>query len=86
MQSHWFKNLILAAIAGRALIFMVVGVLFQFFGAPIKAIIDKYLGTVTTVFVVLVVAGFIAITQLGGHEGEADSSDPCANVTSMEQL
>lgn len=77
---------ILAAIAGRALIFMVVGVLFQFFGAPIKAIIDKYLGTVTTVFVVLVVAGFIAITQLGGSEGEADAGDPCASVTSMDQL
>ncbi len=77
---------ILAAIAGRALIFMVVGVLFQFFGAPIKAIIDKYLGTVTTVFVVLVVAGFIAITQLGGSEGEADAGDPCASVTTMDQL
>ena len=42
---------LIAAIAGRAMIFMVVGVLFQFFGAPIKAIIDKYLGTVTTVSV-----------------------------------
>ena len=42
----------LAALAGRALIFMVVGVLFQLFGAPIKAVIDKYLGWVTTAFVV----------------------------------
>lgn len=78
---------LLAAIAGRALIFMVVGVLFQLFGAPIKAIIDKYLGMVTTAFVVLVVGGFIAITQLGGGEGKgADASDPCAQVTSMDQL
>ncbi|RIV86687.1 YqaA family protein [Aurantiacibacter zhengii] len=77
---------LLAAIAGRALIFMVVGVLFQFFGAPIKAIIDKYLGMVTTAFVILVVGGFVAITQLGGHDDESDSSDPCAQVTSMEDL
>lgn len=63
----------LAAIAGRALIFMVVGILFQIFGAPIKAIIDKYLGLLTTVFVVLVVGGFIAFTQLaGGDEGSAE--------------
>ena len=64
---------ILASIAGRALIFMTVGVLFQFFGRPIKNVIDKYLGTVTTVFVVLIVAGFFALTQLGGGEDE----DPC---------
>ena len=69
----------LAAIAGRALIFMFVGVLFQVFGAPIKAVIDKYLGFVTTAFVVLVVGGFIAFTQLAGgsEEGEAD---PCADA------
>ena len=70
----------LAAIAGRALIFMVVGVLFQVFGAPIKAVIDKYLGLVTTVFVVLVVAGFIAVTQLAGGSEEGEN-DPCANAT-----
>ena len=59
---------ILASIAGRALIFVTVGLLFQFFGAPIKRVIDRYLGTVTTMFVVLVVAGFLAITQLGGSD------------------
>ncbi len=75
----------LAAIAGRALIFMVVGILFQLFGAPIKAIIDKYLGTVTTIFVVLVVAGFVAITQFGGGDDAAEEG-PCANITSMEQV
>ncbi|MBD2843407.1 YqaA family protein [Erythrobacter rubeus] len=74
-----------AAIAGRALIFMVVGVLFQIFGAPIKRIIDQYLGTVTTIFVVLVVAGFVAITQLGGGD-DAGSDNPCDSVTSMEEL
>lgn len=76
---------IAAAVAGRALIFMVVGILFQLFGAPIKAVIDKYLGTVTTIFVVLVVGGFIAITQLGGGEDEGPQNR-CDSVTSMEQL
>jgi len=69
-----------AAIAGRALIFMVVGAMFQFFGAPIKAVIDKYLGTVTTIFVVLVVGGFLALTQLGGGEEASDPDDVCAQL------
>ncbi len=73
----------LAAIAGRALIFMVVGVLFQLFGAPIKRIIDRYLGWVTTVFVVLVVGGFIAFTQLAGSEDETQSSNACDLATEI---
>ncbi|HSM52709.1 MAG TPA: YqaA family protein [Erythrobacter sp.] len=61
---------ILASLAGRALIFMTVGILFRVFGAPIKRVIDEYLGTVTTLFVVLVVGGFVALTQLASDEGE----------------
>ncbi|WP_370513765.1 YqaA family protein [Erythrobacter sp. EC-HK427] len=75
----------LAAIAGRALIFMVVGILFQIFGAPIKAFIEKYLGWMTTLFVVLVVGGFLAITQLGGGEDDG-AAHPCDSVTSIEDL
>lgn len=74
---------ILASLAGRALIFMSVGILFRIFGAPIKRVIDEYLGTVTTLFVVLVVGGFIALTRLGG--GESDASDPCARTMVVEQ-
>ncbi len=73
----------LAAIAGRALIFMVVGVLFQLFGAPIKRIIDRYLGWITTVFVVLVVGGFIAFAQMSGGEDEAQSSNACDLATEI---
>jgi membrane protein YqaA with SNARE-associated domain len=72
---------LLASLAGRALIFVTVGVLFQVFGRPIKRIIDNYLGTVTTIFVLLVVGGFLAITQIGGG-GEAE--DPCSDVTGRE--
>ena len=66
---------VLAALAGRALMFMVVGVLFQIFGAPIKQIIDKYLGLLTTVFVVLMVGGFIAFTQLASADEAGEGGD-----------
>ena len=71
---------ILASIAGRALIFLTVGILFRAFGAPIKRVIDRYLGTVTTVFVVVVVGGVLAITQLGGG---GEEQDPCANASAQ---
>ena len=73
----------LASIAGRGLIFMTVGVLFRVFGAPIKRFIDKYLGTLTAVFVVLVIGGFIAFTQLAGGEGDT-AADACAAVTEVQ--
>ncbi|MHA6316078.1 YqaA family protein [Altererythrobacter sp. CAU 1778] len=75
---------LLASLAGRALIFMTVGILFRLFGAPIKRIIDEYLGTLTTIFVVLVVGGFIALTQLGGGTDEAAGSQCDLPATASE--
>ena len=72
---------VVASLAARALVFMTVGILFRLFGAPIKAIIDRYLGAVTTLFVVLVVAGFIALTQFSSDdEGVADKCEPATMV------
>lgn len=71
---------ILASLVGRSLIFMTVGILFRVFGAPIKKIIDEYLGTVTTLFVVLVIGGFIAITQFASDEAN-DGGGTCDAVT-----
>lgn len=68
---------ILSSLVGRSIIFVTVGIMFRLFGAPIKRVIDEYLGTVTTVFVVLVVGGFLAITQLGGGEEGAAPQDEC---------
>ncbi len=79
-----FLTFVLASIGGRGLIFMVVGVLFQVFGAPIKGFIDKYLGWLTGLFVVLVVGGFLVLAQMDREQSGSD--DPCANVTSIEQL
>ena len=69
-------SFVLASIVSRAISFMIVGVLFRLFGAPIKRFIDKYLGLVTIGFVVLVVGGFIAITMLSG--GSDKASDKCS--------
>ncbi|MCJ2184219.1 DedA family protein [Novosphingobium sp. 1949] len=65
-----------ASILSRSISFMIVGVAFRLFGAPIKAVIDKHLGKVTLGFVVLVVLGFAAISLLGGG-GKTDPK--CAN-------
>jgi membrane protein YqaA with SNARE-associated domain len=59
------------SIVSRAISFLIVGILFRLFGAPIKAFIDKYLGLATAGFVVLVVSGFLAVTLLGGGSNEA---------------
>lgn len=64
---------ILASIVSRSISFMIVGVLFRLFGRPIKAFIDRYLGLVTTAFLLLVVGGVLAITLLGGGGEEAKS-------------
>jgi membrane protein YqaA with SNARE-associated domain len=73
---------ILAALASRAVSFLIVGVLFRLFGRPIKAFIDKYLGLATAAFVVLVVGGFLAITLLEGGGGAA--KEKCARAAGID--
>ena len=73
-----------ASIISRAISFMIVGVLFRLFGAPIKAFIDKYLGLATAGFVVLAVGGFIAATMLTG--GSDDASAKCAQAAQVAAL
>lgn len=74
---------VLGSIVSRAISFMIVGVLFRFFGAPIKRFIDKYLGLVTAAFVALVIGGFLAVTMLGG--GDEKAGDKCSGVTTVER-
>ena len=73
---------ILASLVSRSISFMIVGVLFRLFGAPIKAFIDKYLGLATAGFVAVVVGGFIAAAYLGG--GGQQSNAKCAAVTAVQ--
>jgi membrane protein YqaA with SNARE-associated domain len=72
---------VLASLVSRSISFMIVGLLFQFFGAPIKRFIDKYLGLVTVGFVVLVVAGFLAVTLLEG--GDKATAEKCASAQTV---
>ena len=72
---------ILGSIVSRSISFLIVGILFRLFGAPIKAFIDKYLGLATAGFVALVIAGFAAITLLGG--GSDEGGHKCDAVTSV---
>lgn len=67
-----------ASLVSRSISFLIVGVLFRMFGAPIKAFIDKYLGLATAAFAVVVVAGFVAIAMLGG--GTRETSAKCEAV------
>lgn len=69
-----------ASVLSRAFQFMLVGVLFWKFGAPIKGFIEKYLGLLSAAFLVLVIGGFVAASMLtgGGHQ-----ADMCSNVTAL---
>lgn len=70
---------VLASLISRSISFLIVGILFRLFGAPIKAWIDKYLGLAVAGFLLLVVGGFIAAAMLGSHKSTA--ADPCSGAT-----
>lgn len=62
-----------ASILSRGFQFVLVGVLFRLFGAWAKAFIEKYLGLLSVAFVLLVIGGVWAASQLeGGHGGDND--------------
>lgn len=73
-----------SSVLSRAFQFMLVGGLFYWFGAPIKAFIDKYLAWVSAGFILLVVGGFVAFSMLAG--GGAKAGDKCSGVNTMEQV
>ena len=61
MDLFWF---IFASIIARAMRFYLVAGLLYFFGEPIRDFIERRLTMVTTVFVVLLVGGFVAVKYL----------------------
>ncbi len=69
-----------ASLISRGVVFMSVGVLFQLFGAPIKAWIDRYLAWAVGGFLALVLAGFLAVTLLGGHHTAGCAPDGTAKL------
>ena len=59
-QLNFFVFMI-ASVAARGLRFFVVCGLLYWFGPPIKTFIDKYLGLLSILFVVLLIGGFVMI-------------------------
>lgn len=55
---------IAASLVGRGLRFFAVALLIRLFGAPIKVFIDRYFNLLATLFMVLIILGFIAIKVL----------------------
>jgi len=73
-----------ASLVSRSISFMIVGVLFRLFGAPIKAVIDKHLGKVTVAFVAVVVGGFVAASMLSG--GGKETGEKCASAAPVAAM
>lgn len=69
----------------RAFQFMLIGALFWKFGAPIRPFIEKYLGRLMAVFLVLVVGGFLLAGALTGNHDGGGADDPCSRATLSAQ-
>ncbi len=59
-----FWIFVAASIATRGVRFVVVAALLKYFGPPIRTFIERRLTLVTTIFVVFVVGGFVAVKYL----------------------
>lgn len=56
-----FVTFLIASSLSRSARFFLVGALIYYFGPTVKSFIDKYFETLAIIFVVLLVAGFVAI-------------------------
>ena len=59
-----FWVFLIASVAARSLVFFVIAGLLSAFGQPIRVFIEKRLGLMFTIFLVLLFGGFIAIKYL----------------------
>jgi membrane protein YqaA with SNARE-associated domain len=59
-----FKIFVIASICSRSLRFFAVAATLYMFGEPVKAFLDKYLGVLSIVFVVLLVLGYFLVTHI----------------------
>jgi membrane protein YqaA with SNARE-associated domain len=64
-----------ASLLSRGAIFLFIGLSFRLFGSPIKAFLDKYLGIIAAVCLVVLVSGYVAVSMLGG--GAEATSEKC---------
>lgn len=75
-----------ASVLSRGFQFMLVGMLFWKFGAPIKVFIEKYLAWVSAAFFVLLVGGFIIAGALTGNHGGGGADDQCGRAVPSAQV
>lgn len=59
-----FLVFMLASIVARGARFFLVSALLWWFGEPIRAFIDRYFGILTTVFMILLIGGFVVARYL----------------------
>jgi membrane protein YqaA with SNARE-associated domain len=59
-----FPIFMLASIAARGARFFAVSALLWWFGAPIRAFIDRYFGLLSTLFIILLIGGFVVARYL----------------------
>ncbi len=70
-----FKIFVVASIIARSLRFFAVAGLIYFFGEPIKAFIDRYLGLLSIAFVVLLILGYWLVTHVFARTDETAESE-----------
>jgi membrane protein YqaA with SNARE-associated domain len=68
-----------ASLVSRGAIFLTLGLLFRWFGPPIKALIDRYFGLVCAGALVVLVSGYVAVSLLSGSSGK--TSEICETAT-----
>lgn len=72
-----FKIFVIASILSRGLRFVVVALMIQLWGEPMKAFIDEYLGMLTIAFVLLLLGGFwLASHGFRRASAKAPEADP----------
>lgn len=59
-----FAVFMIASLAARGLVFFAISGLLYWFGPPIRGFIERRLGLVTTVFLILLVGGFVVLGYL----------------------
>ena len=68
IMSGWtglpFLTFLVTSIVARAMIFFIMAGLLWKFGPPIKVFIEKYLGLLFTVFVILLIGGFYLVRHI----------------------
>lgn len=70
-----------SSILSRGFQFMLVGVLFWKFGAPIKAFLEKYLTLVSIGFLAAVLGGFVIAGSVTGGDTASDQCSAAATAT-----